>query len=288
MCTYKSAIVLHDEKCKGGFRVLLSPWTESHSELITIHQLKDKFHRLSFARVEFSPDKLENAHLVGKYKLRLDEERMPEWWSDDVREGVTEHLSSYVKSIIVNDERELLIGGQFILGPRARINTIKEAIVNVMLDGGTVKYITGGTVNDIRGGTVNDITGGTVKYITGGTVKYITGGTVKYITGGTVNDIRGGTVNHITGGTVNHITGGTVNDITGGTVNQHHGRHRQRHHGRHRQRHHGRHRQAGARHLELDTQKDSRRLHPQGLEKMSDTSPTIGQFSLLSPWATSS
>jgi hypothetical protein len=52
MCEFKSGIVLRDKKEKGGFRLLMSPWTESHSELITIFKLNDG-KMLHFARVEW-------------------------------------------------------------------------------------------------------------------------------------------------------------------------------------------------------------------------------------------
>jgi hypothetical protein len=66
MCHFKSAIVIHDERAKGGFRLLMSPWTESHSELIIIHNLRDDA-RLRFARVEFSPPSMDTAHVVNGY-----------------------------------------------------------------------------------------------------------------------------------------------------------------------------------------------------------------------------
>ena len=169
MCQYKSAIVLRDKTLKGGVKLLLSPWTESHSELCTIFGLKDGA-RLNFARVEFSPENLGTAHDVSTYKLRLDEERTPEWWNEEVHDHVAQRLKSYVERIIVNDKRDLLIGGQFVLGPKAQVNTVKEAVISAMVDGSTVDTISGGTVNDIWGGTVDTISGGTVIAIWGGTI----------------------------------------------------------------------------------------------------------------------
>jgi hypothetical protein len=233
--------VVKDGKEKGGFRLLMSPWTESHSELEIIHKLRDGA-RLTYAKVEFSPPDLMTADKVETYKLKIDEERTPDWFDDEMKERVTAKVSAYIKTIIVTGDVQLLIGGQFIIAAGAKVECANNMVINALIGGtvndirggtvnyirggtvnyirgGTVNYIRGGTVNDIRGGTVNDIRGGTVNYIRGGTVNYIRGGTVNDIRGGTVNDIRGGTVNDIRGGTVNYIRGGTVNDIRGGTVN---------------------------------------------------------------------
>ena len=208
MCEFKSGIVLRDEGSKGGFKLLMSPWTEHHSDLITMHKLNDGKH-IMFARVEFSPPTMDTAHLIEGYKLKIDEARTPAWFSDDMKEDVADKMRTYVKAMIVTGDVQLLIGGQFIIAPGAKVEYAKAMVINA---------ICGGTVSEIRGGTVSEIWGGTVSAIWGGTVSAICGGTVSEIRGGTVSEIRGGTVSAIWGGTVSAIWGGTVSVICGGTV----------------------------------------------------------------------
>ena len=204
MCHFKSAIVVQDSQSKGGFRLLLSPWTESHSELLIIHKLRDDG-RLRFARVEYSPPSMDTAHLIDGYKLKIDEERTPDWFDDEMKSAVELKLRDYVKSMIVTGDVELLIGGQFIIAPGAKVQNAKAMVINAIC-GGTVSAICGGTVSAIRGGTVSAICGGTVSAIWGGTVSEIRGGTVSEICGGTVSAICGGTVSAIRGGTVSAIS----------------------------------------------------------------------------------
>jgi len=182
MCNFKSGIVLRDEKEKGGFKLLMSPWTESHSELCQIFKLNDTANaKLYFARVEFSPPTMETAHLVDGYKLKIDEARTPDWFSEEIKENVAAKMAAYIKSIIVSGDVDLLIGGQFIIATGARIGSAKAMVINA---------ICGGTVSAIWGGTVSAIWGGTVSAIRGGTVSEIWGGTVSEIWGGTVSEIR--------------------------------------------------------------------------------------------------
>ena len=141
MCQYKSAIVLHDEKCKGGFQLLFSPWTESHSELCIIHKLPVNDKKLQLAKVEFSPSSMDKAHLIDEYKFRIDEERTPDWFDKEMREKVTKRLRDYIKSIIVDGDVELLIGGQFVIAPNAEIQCAHSMVISA---------ICGGTVNEIR------------------------------------------------------------------------------------------------------------------------------------------
>jgi len=213
---FKSGIVLQDESKKGGYRLLMSPWTESHSELETIFKLRDT--KQNLAKVEFSPKDLAEAHLVETYALKIDEERTPEWFTDEMKEAVTAEMTGYVNRMIVTGDVCLLIGGQFIIAQGATVESAHSMVIN-LISGGRVNTIWGGTVNAISGGTVNTIWGGTVNAISGGRVNTISGGTVNDIWGGRVNDISGGTVNTIWGGRVNAIRGGTVNAISGGTVN---------------------------------------------------------------------
>ena len=158
----------------------MSPWTEHHSDLITMHKLNDGKH-IMFARVEFSPPTMDTAHLIEGYKLKIDEARTPAWFSDDMKEDVADKMRTYVKAMIVTGDVQLLIGGQFIIAPGAKVEYAKAMVINA---------ICGGTVSEIRGGTVSEIRGGTVSAIWGGTVSAIWGGTVSVICGGTVSAIR--------------------------------------------------------------------------------------------------
>ncbi len=155
MCKFKSGIVLRDGREKGGFKLLMSPWTESHSQLCIIHKINDG-KTLNMARVEFSPDSMDKAHLVETYKLTIDEERTPDWFDDDMKEKVTRKMADYIKSIIVTGDVQLLIGGQFIIAPGAKVECAQSMVISAMC-GGTLTEMRGGTLTEMRGGTLTEI-----------------------------------------------------------------------------------------------------------------------------------
>lgn len=132
MCEFKSGIVLRDESLKGGFKLFMSPWTESHSDLISMHNLHDGS-RLLFARIEFKPESMATADKPETYKLGIDEERCPNWFDDEMKEVVAERMRTYIKSIIITGDVCLLIGGQFILSAGANVQTAKNCIITAML-----------------------------------------------------------------------------------------------------------------------------------------------------------
>ena len=165
MCNFKSAIVLRDLQSKRGYKLLLSPWTEHHSELELIFKLKEGV-RLNYAKVEFSPPDLSVADKVETYKLKIDEDRTPDWFDDEMKESVKGRMSDYIKSIIVKDEMCLLIGGQFILSEGAKVEVAKECVIAAMC-GGTMNAMCGGTMNEMCGGTMNAMRGGTMNAMRG-------------------------------------------------------------------------------------------------------------------------
>jgi len=160
MCEFKSGIVLRDESLKGGFKLLMSPWTESHSDLIAMYNLRCGA-RLSFARVEFKPESMATADKPATYKLRIDEERTPEWFDNEMKDAVSDKMRTYIKSIIITGDVCLLIGGQFILAGGAKVETAKNCIITAMLDSSTVNAMLGSsTVNAMLGSsTVNAMLG---------------------------------------------------------------------------------------------------------------------------------
>jgi hypothetical protein len=132
MCNFKSAIAVKDASEAIGFRLVWSPFSESHEDLVRIFCLKDT--RDNLARVEFSPSDLSTAHRVETYSLVIDEARTPEWLTPEGEAEIVRRLRNYISTIIIDGEVDLLVGGQFILSPDAKINTVGEAcVINAML-----------------------------------------------------------------------------------------------------------------------------------------------------------
>ena len=180
MCNFKSAICVKDESVKRGFRLLFSPWTESHSDLCKIYKLAETDKRIDMAKVEFSPPSMDTAHLVDGYKLKIDEERTPDWFDAEKQERVSDMLRAYVKSCIVSGDVDLLIGGQFIVAPGAKIACAREMVITAMC-GGTLSEMWGGTLSAMCGGTLSAMRGGTLSEMWGGTLSAMWGGTLSAI-----------------------------------------------------------------------------------------------------------
>ena len=151
MCEFKSAIVLRDESRKGGCEVFLSPWTEHHSELMHMRGVKERA-RINCACVEFSPPSMADADKPQRYRLKIEEERCPDWFDDEMKEFVSGRMRDYIKSIIITGDVFLLIGGQFILTGAAKAELAKNCMIYAVMGSATLGTVcdnaTLGTIGD--------------------------------------------------------------------------------------------------------------------------------------------
>ena len=181
MCNFLSGIVL-----KNG-DLLWNPYTDSHEDLVVINNLRDK-RGDEFARVEFSPPDLSQMDKPDTYKLKLDQERTPDWWTAKLAEKISDNMRGIVRRMIISGDATMLCGGAYILTSGAKISTIKHARLLVIMGSAQVDYISGSAqVTNISGSAkVGNISGSAqVTNIYGSAqVDYISGSAkVDYISG---------------------------------------------------------------------------------------------------------
>jgi hypothetical protein len=216
MCNFKSAIVLQDLKEKGGYRLLMSPWTESHSELEQIFKLHEGA-SLKLAKVEYSPEELRTAHKLDTYKFRIDENRTPEWFDEEMQASVILRMNTYIKSIIIEGDAGLLVGGEFIVSPGASIQC-RFATVVAALDNSTVKAWDNSTVEAWGNSTVEAWGNSTVEAWDNSTVEAWGNSTVEAWGNSTVKAWGNSTVKALDNSTVEAWGNSTVKALGNSTV----------------------------------------------------------------------
>ena len=132
MCKFMSAIVTRNGD------IFQYPETDSHEAIIAAHGFRDDGAPLasrSWVRVEFTPpaDVKEIAD-EAKWTLNVDEVGLPDWW-EEKRAAIRSDLWARIKRMMINDERECLIGGSWIILSGAKIRRmIGSRIVLVAKD----------------------------------------------------------------------------------------------------------------------------------------------------------
>ena len=121
MCKFKSAIVLRNGD------ILHDPFTDSHEDLIQLFKLDDSDQFIErFVRVEFSPDGDDHTDL-NSYQLKVDEDSTPDWF-DELKDGLTEKMKDIVRPMIINEDRDIIVGHAVVLG-EINVNRLVNCLV---------------------------------------------------------------------------------------------------------------------------------------------------------------
>ena len=155
MCNFLSALVTKDG------RLLCNPFLDSHEQIIDFFGMqksdKDKFIQ-KFVRVEFIP-KDDDYFDVDNYKLRIDEDSKPDWFTE-FEERITNELKDKIKSLIIDKATDkILCGGVYIVRDSkilwtrfTRMVVLKNSQVNEMRENSQVNTMRGNSqVNEMRG-----------------------------------------------------------------------------------------------------------------------------------------
>ena len=114
MCNFKSAIV-----SRSGV-VYHHPLVDGHNDLIDLFGLHDEISP-QFTPVEFLPgnDMLD----LDKYSFIFDK-KQPSWADDDWIELATTKLRNIVKTMIVDKDTKILVGGTYLIAPNIKVGKV--------------------------------------------------------------------------------------------------------------------------------------------------------------------
>ena len=206
MCMFKSMLLLKDK--------VFCPNYDSHEDMINETGMEHGPMRENFVRVEITPPDDDLTVPIDKWKYKVDQDYLPEWYVEEVdKPRCFDALKAWaVKHILVGQDVPEVKQGEFVVLVNCNTGIVKGTVQKVW-DGGTVQEVwDGGTVQEVWDGTVQKVWGGTVQKVRGGgTVQEVWDGTVQEVwDGGTVQEVRGGTVQEVWDGTVQKQTGGIV------------------------------------------------------------------------------
>jgi hypothetical protein len=201
MCKFYSAIVLRNGD------LLHNENLTSHEDIIRLFNINDsQVNCDKFVRVEFTPDKNSDFPIIEKYKLRVDESSVPDWF-ESYKEYITQRLKEFVGKRIILSDQKILTGGLYV---------VKDCIIDTII-AAQVVYMQASTVNEMRGNsTVNEMRGNSTvnEMRDNSTVTEMRGNS-------TVNVMRGNsTVNEMwENSTVNEMRGNsTVNEMRDNSI----------------------------------------------------------------------
>ena len=158
MCQFLSAVVT--AKCD----VFTSDVSDSHEDIIEANNLDES----KIVRVEYTSDTLAD---ITTYKLKIDQDEIPDWWNDGIRDKAERRLCNMARRMILTTgEYNMLLGGKWVLGGDVKVKTIKSALIIEMRGSSRVGTMLGSSrvgvmwessqVGDMRGSSqVGDMRG---------------------------------------------------------------------------------------------------------------------------------
>ncbi len=177
MCMFKSMLLLKDK--------VFCPNYDSHEDMINETGMEHGPMRENFVRVEITPPDDDLTVPIDKWKYKVDQDYLPEWYVEEVdKPRCFDALKAWaVKHILVGQDVPEVKQGEFVVLVNCNTGIVKGTVQEVR--GGTVQKVwDGGTVQKVwDGGTVQEVWGGTVQKVWDGTVQKQTGGIVIYADG---------------------------------------------------------------------------------------------------------
>ena len=139
MCNFLSVIVLKN------LDIIWDPgYPDRHEELIKKHNLVDDekgFYLEKFCRVEFIPrDPTKNLNDIHNWNLSIDESNIPEWLSVEM---ITNKLWTIISGMFVQDKRETLQDGCYILLDGAEVKDVNNCRIQYMTGNSKVEAMRG-------------------------------------------------------------------------------------------------------------------------------------------------
>ena len=210
MCSFFSAIIK-----KNGDMVEYSEYTDSHEDLISAAKLRDDGVGQDFVRIKLlPPDKLKGIEDVKNWEFKVDQSDTPNWWNDLVEKSEAKVRRRVKRMLIIDEERDILVGGCHIL-INSKINNfiggriawlLGESTINDVMGNATIKNVwDNATIKNVRdNATINDVRGNaTIKNVwDNATIKNVRdNATIKNVWGNaTINDVMGNaTINNVRG-----------------------------------------------------------------------------------------
>ena len=191
MCMLKSGLILKDD--------IFIPDYDSHEKMIKELELNDDGQNTNFIRAEFSPPDGDVFAPVDTWKLKIDQDILPEWYVAEIdNERFIAAVREWVKKhVITGGVVDEIKDGVFCVKDAAIKNVRGNATINYVCGNATINYVCGNaTIKNVYGNaTINDVRGNA-------TINYVCGdATINYVCGdATINDVYGNaTINYVCG-----------------------------------------------------------------------------------------
>jgi len=172
MCNAFSFLVFSNED------IFFVPGVDSHEDQISLKGINENGFSVQFARCEYVP-RNGNFSDLDTYEFILDEDRTPDWWTEEIQERTISRIRERIRGMIISEDRKVLGPGFWILSGSPTIGRL--------LDGCIIQHAGSAIIHDAGSATINYAESATIKNAGSAMIKNAGSATIQYAGSATIN-----------------------------------------------------------------------------------------------------
>jgi len=149
MCNTFSFLVFSNED------LFFVPSVDSHEDQIALKGINENGFAVQFARCEYVPTCGKFADL-DSYKFRLDEDRTPDWWTEEIQERTISRIRSRIRGMIVSKDQQVLGPGVWILSGNPTIGELLDRCIIITAESATIRNAGSATIRNAGSATIQN------------------------------------------------------------------------------------------------------------------------------------
>ena len=149
MCNTFSFLVFSNED------LFFVPSVDSHEKQIALKGINENGFAVQFARCEYVPT-LGKFSDLDSYKFRLDEDRTPDWWTEEIQERTISRIRSRIRGMIVSKDQQVLGPGVWILSGNPTIGKLLDGCIIITAESATIQNAGSATIQNSGSATIQN------------------------------------------------------------------------------------------------------------------------------------
>jgi hypothetical protein len=195
MCNAFSFLVFSNED------IFFVPGVDSHEDQIALKGINENGFAVQFARCEYVP-RNGNFSDLDTYEFILDEDRTPDWWTEEIQERTISRIRERIRGMIVSEDRKVIGPGVWILSGSPTIGKL--------LDGCIIQYAGSATIHDAGSATI--------QYAGSATIHDAKSATIKNAGSATIHDAKSATIKNAGSAMIHDAGSAMIHDAGSATI----------------------------------------------------------------------
>ena len=203
MCNTFSFLVFSNED------LFFVPSVDSHEKQIALKGINENGFAVQFARCEYVPT-LGKFSDLDSYKFRLDEDRTPDWWTEEIQERTISRIRSRIRGMIVSKDQQVLGPGVWILSGNPTIGKLLDGCIIITAESATIQNAGSATIRNAESATIQNAVYATILNADYAKIQYAVSATIRNAGSATIQNAEYATIRNAGSATIQKTQYATI------------------------------------------------------------------------------